>query len=147
MCEYNYTDILKIFRWDFLSLNLLVSREIYKFSSKYLKFIMEFIFLFPLKYTFLLQVSSLLYAKALSAYICHIKDLIWGFANLWSFNSLSFKIIVKDDPKSIRGCIAYIFIFKGCSKGRGYMNTNGWFILRFYRKQQNSVKPSFFNEK
>ena len=29
---------------------------------------------------------------------------------------------------------------EGGSKGRGYMYTYGWFMLRFDRKQQNSVK-------
>ena len=35
--------------------------------------------------------------------------------------------------------------WKGGSKGRGYMNTYGWFMLRFDRKQQNSVKQLSFN--
>ena len=35
----------------------------------------------------------------------------------------------------------------GGSKGRGYMYTYGWFILRFDRKQQNSVKQLPFNKK
>ena len=30
--------------------------------------------------------------------------------------------------------------WEGGSKGRGYMYTYGWFILRIDRKQQNSVK-------
>ena len=30
--------------------------------------------------------------------------------------------------------------WEGGSKGRGYMYTYGWFMLRFDRKQQNSVK-------
>ena len=29
---------------------------------------------------------------------------------------------------------------EGDSKGRGYMYTYGWLMLRFNRKQQNSVK-------
>ena len=33
------------------------------------------------------------------------------------------------------------------SKGRGYMYTYGWFMLRFDRIQQNSVKQLSFNEK
>ena len=33
------------------------------------------------------------------------------------------------------------------SKGRGNMYTYGSFILRFDRKQQNSVKQLFFNKK
>ena len=33
------------------------------------------------------------------------------------------------------------------SKGRGYMYTYGWFMLRFDRKQQNSVKQLSFNKK
>ena len=36
---------------------------------------------------------------------------------------------------------------KGGSKGRGYMYTYGWFMLRFDRKQQNSVKQVSFNKK
>ena len=36
---------------------------------------------------------------------------------------------------------------EGGSKGRGYMCTCGWFLLRFDRKQQNSVKQLFFNNK
>ena len=37
--------------------------------------------------------------------------------------------------------------WEGGSKGRGYMYTNGWFMLRFDKKQQNSVKhyPSIEN--
>ena len=30
--------------------------------------------------------------------------------------------------------------WEGGSKGRGYMYTYGWFMLRFDRKQQHSVK-------
>ena len=37
--------------------------------------------------------------------------------------------------------------WEGGSKGRGYMYTYGWFILRFDRKQQNSVKQLSFNKK
>ena len=37
--------------------------------------------------------------------------------------------------------------WEGVSKGRGYMYTYGWFILRFDRKQQNSVKQLSFNKK
>jgi len=33
------------------------------------------------------------------------------------------------------------------SKGRGYMYTYGWFMLRFDRKQQISVKQLSFNKK
>ena len=33
------------------------------------------------------------------------------------------------------------------SKGRGYMCTYGWFMLRFDRKEQNSVKQLSFNKK
>ena len=33
------------------------------------------------------------------------------------------------------------------SKGRGYMYTYGWFMLRFDRKQLNSVKQLSFNKK
>ena len=36
--------------------------------------------------------------------------------------------------------------WEGGSKGRGYMYTYGWFILRFDRKQQNSVKQLSFNK-
>ena len=32
------------------------------------------------------------------------------------------------------------------SKGRGHMYTYGWFMLRFDRKQQNSVKQLSFNK-
>ena len=35
---------------------------------------------------------------------------------------------------------------EGGSKGRGYMYTYGWFMLRFDRKQQNSVKQLPFNK-
>ena len=35
----------------------------------------------------------------------------------------------------------------GGSKGREYMYTYGWFMLRFDRKQQNSVKQLSFNKK
>ena len=37
--------------------------------------------------------------------------------------------------------------WEGGSKGKGYMYTNGWFMLRFYRRQQNSVKQLSFNKK
>ena len=37
--------------------------------------------------------------------------------------------------------------WEGVSKGRGYMYTYGWFMLRFDRIQQNSVKQLTFNEK
>ena len=37
--------------------------------------------------------------------------------------------------------------WEGGSKGRGYMYTYGWFMLRFDRKQQNSVKQLSFNKK
>ena len=36
---------------------------------------------------------------------------------------------------------------EGGSKGRGYMYTYGLFMLRFDRKQQNSVKQLSFNKK
>ena len=37
--------------------------------------------------------------------------------------------------------------WEGGSKGRGYMYTYGWFILRFDRKQQNFVKQLSSNKK
>ena len=37
--------------------------------------------------------------------------------------------------------------WEGVSKGRGYMCTDDWFMLRFDRKQQNSVKQLSFNKK
>ena len=37
--------------------------------------------------------------------------------------------------------------WEGGSKGRGYMYTYGWFMSRFDRKQQNSVKQLSFNKK
>ena len=37
--------------------------------------------------------------------------------------------------------------WEGSSKGRGYIYTYGWFMLRFDRKQQNSVKQLSFNKK
>ena len=36
--------------------------------------------------------------------------------------------------------------WEGGSKGRGYMYTYGWFMLRFDRRQQNSVKQLSFNK-
>ena len=36
---------------------------------------------------------------------------------------------------------------EGGSKGRAYIYTYGWFMLRFGRKQQNSVKQLSFNSK
>ena len=36
---------------------------------------------------------------------------------------------------------------EGGSKGRGYMYTYGWFMLKFDRKQQNYVKQLSFNKK
>ena len=35
--------------------------------------------------------------------------------------------------------------WEGGSKGKGYMYTYGWFMLRFETKQQNSVKQLSFN--
>ena len=35
--------------------------------------------------------------------------------------------------------------WEGVPKVRGYMYTYGWFMLRFDRKQQNSVKQLSFN--
>ena len=35
----------------------------------------------------------------------------------------------------------------GVSKGTEYVYTYGWFLLRFDRKEQNSVKQLFFNKK
>ena len=37
--------------------------------------------------------------------------------------------------------------WEGVSKGRRHMYTYGWFMLRFGRKQQNSVKQLSFNKK
>ena len=37
--------------------------------------------------------------------------------------------------------------WEGGSKGKGYMYTCGWFMLRFDRKQQTSVKQLLFNKK
>ena len=37
--------------------------------------------------------------------------------------------------------------WKGVSKGREYLYTYGWFMLRFDRKQQNSMKQLSFNKK
>ena len=37
--------------------------------------------------------------------------------------------------------------WEGGSKGRDYIYTYGWFMLRFDRKQQNSVKQLSFNKK
>ena len=36
--------------------------------------------------------------------------------------------------------------WEGGSRGSGHMYTYGWFMLRFDRKQQNSVKQLSFNE-
>ena len=36
--------------------------------------------------------------------------------------------------------------WEGVSKGRGYMYTYGWFMLRFDGKQQNFVKQLSFNK-
>ena len=35
--------------------------------------------------------------------------------------------------------------WEGVSKAKAYMYTYGWFMLRFDRKQQNSVKQLSFN--
>ena len=37
--------------------------------------------------------------------------------------------------------------WEGGSKGRGYMYTYSWFILKFDQKQQNTVKQLSFNKK
>ena len=36
--------------------------------------------------------------------------------------------------------------WEGGSKGRGYMYAYGWFMLKFDRKQQNSIKQLSFNK-
>ena len=46
-----------------------------------------------------------------------------------------------DQPRGV-GCGGR---WEGGSKGRGYMYTDGWFMLRFDRKQ-NSVKQLSFNK-
>jgi len=45
------------------------------------------------------------------------------------------------------GCDGVAGGCEGGSKGRVYMYTYGWFMLRFDRKQQNSVKQLSFNKK
>ena len=37
--------------------------------------------------------------------------------------------------------------WEGGSKGKGYVYTYGWFMLKFDRKQQNSIKQLSFNKK
>ena len=37
--------------------------------------------------------------------------------------------------------------WEGVSKGKGYMYTCGWFMLKFDRKKENSVKQLSFNKK
>ena len=37
--------------------------------------------------------------------------------------------------------------WEGGSKGREYMYTYGWFMLKFDRRQQNSIKQLSFNKK
>ena len=37
--------------------------------------------------------------------------------------------------------------WEGGSKGRGYMYTDGWFMVRFDRKQQNYLKHLSVNKK
>ena len=59
-------------------------------------------------------------------------DTVWHF-----FPSICHEVIGPD---------AMIFVF-WVPKGRGYMYTCGWFMLRFDRKQQNSVKQLSFNKK
>ena len=45
------------------------------------------------------------------------------------------------------GCLLYIWWDgEGGSEGRGCMYTYGWFMLRFDRKHQNSVKQLSFNK-
>ena len=41
--------------------------------------------------------------------------------------------------------VGWVMRWVGGSKGRGYMNTYGWLMLRFDRKQQNYVKQLSFN--
>ena len=45
------------------------------------------------------------------------------------------------------GGVGWGGIWEGGSKGRGYMYTYGWFMLRFDIKQQNFVKQLSFNKK
>ena len=49
--------------------------------------------------------------------------------------------------KDVLLCLHLKQLLEGVSKGRGYMYTHGWFMLRFDRKQQNSVKQLSFNKK
>ena len=46
-----------------------------------------------------------------------------------------------------QGLCSNLVGWDGVEDGRGYMYTYGWFMLRLDRKQQNSVKQLFFNEK
>ena len=45
---------------------------------------------------------------------------------------------------SFRG-VGWEVRWEGGSRGRGHMYTYGWFMLKFERKQQNSVKQLSFN--
>ena len=48
---------------------------------------------------------------------------------------------------SLQGLEGWGGRWEGGSNGRGYMYPYGWFMLRFGRKQQNSVKQLSFNKK
>ena len=43
--------------------------------------------------------------------------------------------------------VGWVGRWEGSSKGKGYMCTYSWFMLKFDRKQQNSVKQLSFNKK
>ena len=45
------------------------------------------------------------------------------------------------------GGVGWAGVYEAGSKGSGYMYTYGRFMLRFDRKQQNSVKQFSFNKK
>ena len=49
--------------------------------------------------------------------------------------------------KDVLLCLHLKQLLEGVSKGRGYMYTYGWFMLRFDKKQQNSIKQLSFNKK
>ena len=61
--------------------------------------------------------------------------------------STGLKFCIADKQSDGRGSLTHKAVITRITKGKGYIYTYGWFMLRFDRKQQNSVKQLSFNKK